>query len=73
MKFPLKKVILFSLSGLLVFASGFAVRYGEDNQVGSSNKISMWVFVIGALLVYYASVITVSYFLKRKRGRGKSC
>jgi purine-cytosine permease-like protein len=70
MKFPLKKVLLFLISGLLVFASGFAVRYGEDNQVGSSNKVSMWVFVIGILLVYYAAVVTVSYFLKRNRARG---
>ena len=32
----------------------FAVRYGEDNHVGSSNEVSWWVFVSAGIFAYWA-------------------
>jgi len=46
----------FVLAGVAAILAGlaFAVRYGEDNQVGSSNEVSWWVFVSAGIFAYWA-------------------
>ena len=48
-----KSIVLAIISAILV-GLAFAVRYGEDNQVGSSNDVSWWVFVVAGIFAYWA-------------------
>ena len=64
----------------LVTGLGFAVRYGEDNQVGSSNEVSWWVFVVAGLFAYWSVLgFFLSLFFKpfcffgNQRVLSKSC
>ena len=49
-----RKSIVLAVIAALVTGLGFAVRYGEDNQVGSSNEVSWWVFVVAGLFAYWS-------------------
>ena len=49
-----RKSIVLAVVSALVTGLGFAVRYGEDNQVGSSNEVSWWVFVVAGLFAYWS-------------------
>ena len=56
----------------LVTGLGFAVRYGEDNQVGSSNEVSWWVFVVAGVLAYWSVLgFAVSLYKALVRPRRK--
>lgn len=46
---------------------GLGVRFAEDGQVGYTNDVSMWVFVVAGLFVYYALIAL--YQLWRRKGR----
>ena len=48
-----RPVILLAVS-LLTAALGFAVRYGEDNQIMESNVGSFYVFVLAGVIAYWA-------------------
>ena len=48
-----KSLVLAVVAGLTT-GLAFAVRYGEDNQVGSSNEVSWWVFVVAGLFAYWS-------------------
>ena len=63
-------MILAAVSAILV-GLAFAVRYGEDNQVGSSNEVSWWVFVAAGVFAYWSVLgFAVSAF-RRMSGRTK--
>ena len=49
-----RKSIVLAIVTVVVTGLGFAVRYGEDNQVGSSNEVSWWVFVVAGLFAYWS-------------------
>ena len=46
--------IVLAIVTVVVTGLGFAVRYGEDNQVGSSNEVSWWVFVVAGIFAYWS-------------------
>ena len=48
-----KSLVLAVVAGLTT-GLGFAVRYAEDNRVGSSNEVSWWVFVVAGLFAYWS-------------------
>lgn len=50
----------------LTAACAFAVKYGEDGQVGTGNEISTTMFVMAGLAVVYDLAI-LPILLKRKR------
>jgi hypothetical protein len=49
-----RKSIVLAIVTVVVTGLGFAVRYAEDNQVGSSNEVSWWVFVVAGLFAYWS-------------------
>ena len=49
-----RKSLVLAVVAALVTGLGFAVRYAEDNQVGSSNEVSWWVFVVAGLFAYWS-------------------
>ena len=49
---------------VVVTGLGFAVRYAEDNRVGSSNEVSWWVFVAAGLFAYWSVLGFVLSFFK---------
>ena len=49
-----RKSITLLLVAAILTGLAFAVRYGEDNQVGSSNEMSWWVFVFAGIFAYWA-------------------
>ena len=64
-----KSVVLAGITAI-VTGLGFAVRYGEDNQVGSSNEVSWWVFVVAGLFAYWSLlgfVLSLVKALSRRR------
>jgi hypothetical protein len=70
MKFSLKKAAVSLFVSLVLLGVAFAVRYGEDNQVGSSNDISLWIFFLSGVFAYHC--VFVLFFLllgKIKRSR----
>ena len=48
-----KSLVLAVVAGLTT-GLAFAVRYAEDNRVGSSNEVSWWVFVVAGLFAYWS-------------------
>jgi len=68
-----KSIVLLLVTAVLT-GLAFAVRYGEDNQVGSSNEVSWWVFVVAGLFAYWTllgftvSIIRSLARIKRKGG-----
>ena len=65
-----RKSIVLAVIAALVTGLGFAVRYGEDNQVGSSNEVSWWVFVVAGLFAYWSVlgfVLSLFKTLSRRR------
>ena len=65
-----RKSIVLAVVAALVTGLGFAVRYGEDNQVGSSNEVSWWVFVVAGLFAYWSVlgfVLSLFKTLSRRR------
>ena len=70
MKFSLKKAVVSLFVSLVLLGVAVAVRYGEDNQVGSSNYISLWIFFLSGVFAYHC--VFVLFFLllgKIKRSR----
>jgi hypothetical protein len=65
MKYSWKKTVISFFISVILVGMGFAVRYGEDNQVGSSNNISLWIFFISGVFGYY-SFLTATIMLWRK-------
>ena len=64
-----KSLVLAVVAGLTT-GLGFAVRYGEDNQVGSSNEVSWWVFVVAGLFAYWSVLgFVLSLFKTLSRSR----
>lgn len=55
--YTLKRAIVFLAVAFVLVGLGFAVRLGEDNQVGMSNDVSTWVFFTAGLSAYYALVV----------------
>ena len=53
---PRRCVVSF-LTALVLAGLGLAVRWAEFNQVGSSNNVSLWVFVAAGLFAYYAGIV----------------
>ena len=49
-----RKSLLLLLVAAILTGLAFAVRYGEDNHVGSSNEVSWWVFVSAGIFAYWA-------------------
>ena len=49
-----RKSIVLAIVTVVVTGLGFAVRYAEDNRVGSSNEVSWWVFVVAGLFAYWS-------------------
>ena len=49
-----RKSIVLAIISVIFTGLAFAVRYGEDNQVGSSNEVSWWVFVIAGVFAYWS-------------------
>ncbi len=67
-----KSIVLAVVAGL-VTGLGFAVRYGEDNQVGSSNEVSWWVFVSAGVFAYWSLlgfIVCIARSLSGKKGKG---
>ena len=64
-----KSAVLLAVSAMLT-GLAFAVRYGEDNQVGSSNEVSWWVFVAAGIFGYWAILGLVVCLFKGRRGEG---
>ena len=65
-----RKSIVLAVVAAVVTGLGFAVRYGEDNQVGSSNEVSWWVFVVAGLFAYWSVlgfVLSLFKALSRRR------
>ena len=65
-----RKSIVLAIVTVVVTGLGFAVRYGEDNQVGSSNEVSWWVFVVAGLFAYWSVlgfVLSLFKTLSRRR------
>ena len=68
-----RKSIVLAVVAALVTGLGFAVRYGEDNQVGSSNEVSWWVFVVAGLFAYWSVLgFVLSLFKTLSRSRKNS-
>ena len=68
-----RKSIVLAVVAALVTGLGFAVRYGEDNQVGSSNEVSWWVFVVAGLFAYWSVLgFVLSLFKALSRPRKNS-
>ena len=65
-----KAAVMLVVAGALT-GLGFAVRYGEDNQVGASNEVSWWVFVAAGLCAYWAllgfAIIALRYLKNRRK------
>lgn len=72
MKYSWKKTIVSFFVSALLLGMGFAVRYGEDNQVGSSNNISLWIFFISGVFCYYSVLTSVIMIWRKIKGSGKS-
>ena len=49
-----RKSLVLAIVTVVVTGLGFAVRYAEDNRVGSSNEVSWWVFVVAGLFAYWS-------------------
>ncbi len=67
-----RKSITLLLVAAILTGLAFAVRYGEDNQVGSSNEMSWWVFVFAGIFAYW-SLLGFSVLIFRsmsRRGKG---
>lgn len=67
-----RKSLLLLLVAAILTGLAFAVRYGEDNHVGSSNEVSWWVFVSAGIFAYWALLgFAVSAFRTfRRNARG---
>ena len=66
-----KSIVLAVVAGLTT-GLAFAVRYAEDNRVGSSNEVSWWVFVVAGVLAYWSALgFVVSLFKALARSRRK--
>ena len=71
MKYSWKKTaVSFFVSAILV-GMGFAVRYGEDNQVGSSNNISLWIFFLSGVFCYYSFLTAMIMLWRKAKGVAK--
>jgi len=66
-----KSLVLAVVAGLTT-GLGFAVRYAEDNRVGSSNEVSWWVFVVAGLFAYWSVLGFVLSFFKTLSRRRKT-
>lgn len=68
MKYSWKKTIVSFFVSLILLGVGFAVRYGEDNQVGSSNNISLWTFFISGVFGYYFLLTFIIQVFRKIKG-----
>ena len=66
-----RKSIVLLLVAATLTGLAFAVRYGEDNQVGSSNEMSWWVFVFAGIFAYWALLGFFVLIFKSMSRRGK--
>ena len=65
-----RKSIVLAIVTVVVTGLGFAVRYAEDNQVGSSHEVAWWVFVVAGLFAYWSVlgfVLSLFKTLSRRR------
>ena len=67
-----RKSIVLTIISAIVVGLAFAVRYGEDNQVGASNDVSWWVFVAAGVFAYWALLGFAVLVFRRISGRQKS-
>ena len=66
--FSWRKTAVLAAVAAVLTGLAFAVRYGEDNQVGSSNVASWWVFVAAGVFAYWALLgLAVSLFRTIRR------
>lgn len=68
---PRRCAVALVLAGILT-GLGFAVRWAEFNQVGSSNHVSLWIFVFAGLFAYYAAIVAF-VILRRYLNSRRSC
>ena len=57
-------------AALVTALLGFAVRYGEDNQISEPNVISFYIFILAGLFAYLAllrGAILLYNHLKNRR------
>ena len=66
-----KSLVLAAVAAVLA-GLAFAVRYGEDNQVGSSNEVSWWVFVVAGIFAYWAVLGLAISLFRSLSGRGRN-
>ena len=58
--------VLLSMTGV-----GFAVKYAEDGQVGTTNVVSTWLFIMTGLGAVYALAV-LAVLLRRALSRSQS-
>lgn len=68
-----RKPFVLLVVATLLTALALAVRYGEDNQVGSSNVVSWWVFVIAGVFAYWSILGFVVLLFRHIRRTPREC
>ena len=56
----------------LMVGIGFAVKYGEDGQVGTENVLSKSIFIMAGFGVLYALGVLAVLLSRGKKGDGES-
>lgn len=54
------------LVAVFLVAMGFGVRLAEDEQVGYTHDVSMWVFTAAGLFAYYAAIALFQLWRRRR-------
>ena len=66
-----RRPVILLVAAAFTVALGFAVRYGEDNQIMESNVVSFYIFVLAGVIAYWAVLrllILLLRHLKKHRG-----
>lgn len=61
-----KRIGVALVCAVVLAGLGWCVRLAEDDQVGSSNLASLWVFVASGLFLYYAVLKGFVLFWRRR-------
>jgi len=68
--FTWKKFVVILLVVLGMTGAAFAVKYGEDGQVGSDNVLSTWLFIMTGFVAFY-DLLVLMIVLRKLRIRGR--
>lgn len=63
------RAVLFAVVSVILLALGFFVRYAEDNQLFSSNAVSLCVFAMSGVFAYWSLLALVIIFLRYLKNR----